>query len=204
VISLLRKAVKRFSNELLFKYYMSTSKPKIHIEGVFVIGMPKTATSSTKVFLKSLGFRHLTIFHSVTREWETKNYEFLENVVEHFNSFDDKPWNKLDVIERLMKSDKNYRFILTVRDSNEWFNSVNRYSFAKSATIPYLEKDRKRRIEEFLYHQKQCENWAKTYHKPLLKINVIEDQRAVEKLSDFLGVLSSMKSFPHVNKTSDL
>lgn len=197
----LRKRLKRARNEFVHACNLYTPPPKMPFGKAFVIGMPKTGTSSVRDFLKANGSRHLTIFHPVTARWQAGDHAYLERCIAHYNSFDDRPWNKMDMIERLMQRDTADRFILTIRDPNVWFDSRNRYN-QRFGYPPTPEEQRRETIETvYLPHYDRCRALAKQYGKQILEIDVTQEQRSAEKIVDFLCLPDSQIAFPHSNRT---
>ncbi len=56
-----------------------------------------------------------------------ENFEPALQVARHFRSFQDRPWNVWDMYRRLDKSFPGSYFILTERDPDKWWNSVERW-----------------------------------------------------------------------------
>ena len=128
------------------------------------------------------------------------DYSYLDKLVKCYNSFDDRPWNRLDVIERYMSYPKDFRFILTVRDPNERFDSAVRYCI-KLGLKPPTEEQRPQWVERYLLHNKSCRNFANNYGKKLLEINVIRGKEVGFKIITFLGLKNQNIDFPHINRT---
>ena len=57
-------------------------------------------------------------------EWYNGNYSNLFKHAKQFKIFKDGPWCYADFYRHLDKEFKNSKFILTVRDSESWFNSL--------------------------------------------------------------------------------
>lgn len=195
-----KKRIKRARNYVRHQYFLNTAKPSFPFDAVFVIGMPKTGTSSTKAVLEAAGSRHLTIYHPVTDHWERGDYEYLDRVMQHFNSFDDKPWNRLDVVERSMRASADHRFVLTTRDADDWFESLQRYSIMVGRAAP-SEEVRMASIDAYRRHYNECRELAVRYSRDLLEVDVTRDADAVSRLSGFLGIHIPLSEFPHVNRT---
>lgn len=119
VVYMLLKKIKSIYKRHRFKIKFLTPKPSMPFDAVFVIGQNKTGTTSMYHFFSSLGLRHLTINNIVKFKFFNGEYDYLDRLVNSFHSFDDIPWNRLDVIERYMSMDRNFYFILTIRDPDE-------------------------------------------------------------------------------------
>jgi hypothetical protein len=95
---------------------------------VFCIGTWKSGTTSIGHALdyllsgkhKSWGDRHLYL---------TRDYNRLLEISEQFTSFDDTPWNCKEVIPLLSEKYPNAKFILPIRDSYEWIESIKKWYF---------------------------------------------------------------------------
>ena len=96
-------------NDLLNKY-----------DSVFVIGMAKTGTSSVREFLKLYGSKHMTINMFSSINYHFKNFSFFQSIINNYDSFDDKPFNRLDLI---LKFD--------MLKSEEFLNSQNNFKVKK-------------------------------------------------------------------------
>ena len=152
-------------------------------------------------FLKAIGLRHLSINEIVKKHYFNKNFEYLDLLTEHFHSFDDVPWNRLDVIERYMNSDRNNYFILTTRDPDAWFKSAVSFGKQLGRKVP-SEDERNEYIEQTLHrHNQSCRELAALHGKKLLEIDVTSEEDAAAKITSFLGISNRNIPFPHSNKT---
>lgn len=197
------KIIKRQKNYLKTTFEIITPKSKkfkSRFDTVFVIGRSKTGTSSVKDFLKSYGSKHLTINRWVTRKYLQKDYDFLISLISKYNSFDDKPWNRLDVIEKVMELDLNIGFIYTYRDPKERFDSMVRYAKKISEDIPG-ENTRKDSSNSDIKHIKEVEYYAGKFGKNILFIDVTKSNNRAQEIHNFLGFDGPIKNFPHSNKT---
>jgi hypothetical protein len=199
--STFHKRLKRLRNELTHEYNLLTPPPQMPFGKAFVIGLAKTGTSSMKNFLLAHGSRHLTISRKVHKRWRDGDRAYLNHCVAHFSSFDDRPWNRLDVIEQVMQSNRNVRFILTTRDPDIWFDSIRRYSIMLGREAA-PESARQRSIDEIFFpHHERCRAMAKEHGHKLLEINITTDPKATEKVREFLDLPNRGIVIPHSNKT---
>lgn len=185
-----------------FKLRLLTRKSEQPFDCAFVIGQNKTGTTSTHHFLRSLGLRHLTINEVVKARYFEGDLEYLDRLTRHFHSFDDNPWNRLDVIERYMRQEADFRFILTLRDPDEWFDSLVRFNRRRGRPVPE-EAERQGRIEErLIHHNRECRRLAEAHRKPLLEVDVTRDADAPARIIEFLGLTpTTSPAFPHSNRT---
>jgi len=170
-------------------------------EKCFIIGMPKTGTTSTSNFLKSYNSKHLTINPFTNRLYKKDDKTRLFEIIEKFNSFDDYPWYKIDIIEETMKMDRNFVYIYTTRNPEIRFESAQRYREAKGL-FRFNPKNKNKIIKKQIQHEKKCELIAKKFKKKILFIDVTTNPNSNEIIASFLG-FKKIKDFPHSNKTSE-
>jgi len=107
-----------------------------HKQKIFCIGSSKTGTSSTGAALKDLGLNHLG------GSWTTANQlmpmilsgdlDPLFSILDKHDSYDDVPFSHGSLYKTLYKRYPKAKFILTIRESNLWYESMikqlNRYN----------------------------------------------------------------------------
>ena len=95
---------------------------------VFGIGLNKTGTTSLRVALKAMGFRHLDRMPALMKHWRRGEIGPILDVAERFESFDDWPW-PLIVPDLLDRFGARARFVLTRRSSPAtWLDSLKAHS----------------------------------------------------------------------------
>ena len=182
------------------------------VNKVFVIGAPRTGTSSVGRALSILGFRDYG--HDPYLQ-ELYNHGCLEPIWERVgmhDSFSDGPFNTGDFYRVLAERYPQARFVLTVRDKQKWKESHRRHF---DPVFP--NKDVK---DRFKMHRYEPEIWWRWYdrrnaqiraffqetNRPhhLLELNIGGDSDNFERLINFLGpearVPSPCPQFPWVNK----
>ena len=193
---------KDFYRALRFNYivhFVSPRKKVGNYEKCFVIGMPKTGTTSMKDFLESHGSKHLTFNKRVNKFFKFKKFNKIKYLTSRFDSFDDFPWNDLKLIEFFMKSNCNYVFIYTMRDPNIRFESLIRYHI-KRKKLPPKEHERGKYVKNHIYHENYCRKIAKKYNANILFIDVTTNKKSSQILKNFLGLERDIP-FPHSNIT---
>lgn len=196
--------LRRYKNEVRRFYRLNTPKKEIGCDGIFVIGTYKTGTTSMHHFFEKNGLRHMSINTEVKRRHSAGNLAYLDRIVKHYHSFDDSPWNKLDVIERYMKSSKDHRFILTTREPFDWFKSFSSHQ-VRNGYSKLLKADEESVIQHFLIdHNNTCRKLAKKYNKPLLEVNIATEKSIERKLLEFSGLKDRGVKFPHSNRSPGL
>ena len=101
-------------------------KPKI-----FGIGTHKTGTTSLGDALKMLGFAPHCGWgqgNKLTPASYNGNYEKIFKVVDKYVSFEDSPWCHGNLYKILYKQFPTAKFILTIRNEDDWFNSLVRWT----------------------------------------------------------------------------
>jgi hypothetical protein len=99
---------------------------------IFVIGSNKTGTTSLTKSLSTLGFNVCPEYcyqrdSKILKNFQDGLYEELFDLVDKFDAFEDRPWNHTDFYKILDNKFSNSKFILTIRDTDSWINSVKRW-----------------------------------------------------------------------------
>lgn len=94
---------------------------------VFCIGFHKTGTSSMGEVLRSLGYNWYNYRQNpaMVKEIVAGNYTLAKQVSAQYEAFEDDCWPFL--FKELDKWYPGSKFILTVRDQQQWMESVTRY-----------------------------------------------------------------------------
>jgi hypothetical protein len=99
---------------------------------VFGVGFSKTGTTSLEKSLAILGYE------TWRGHWQNPNssyllalyvhgdYDEIFRVVNYYDAFADGPWGGADLYLELYKRLPESRFILTIRDAESWYNSLER------------------------------------------------------------------------------
>ncbi|SFN72476.1 hypothetical protein SAMN04487989_10325 [Bizionia echini] len=104
---------------------------------VFVIGFQKTGTTSLDLALQRLGYKVYCVDKNLLKfkkTGELKNY--IQNTLENWDAVQDMPWPLF--YQELYELYPDAKFILTIRETDDWFNSVKR--FFGSIRIPFHQK----------------------------------------------------------------
>lgn len=123
---------------------------------LFCIGLNKTGTTSLEHAWKILGYDNicspaLITAQSVVTAGFRKDYRLIFDLVDHYDAFKDRPFNTEKLYKIIDKHIPDSKFILTVRDPEHWWNSVNKWL---SYNHPYhpTENERKYKIEIYKRH----------------------------------------------------
>ena len=179
---------------------------------VFGIGMHKTGTSSLGRALEVLGYQscmgantlraHLGEKKLMTRLF-AGNYAEIFEFADNYSAFNDLPWCLL--YKELDAHFPNSKFILTVRNEQEWIQSCVKY-FKDSTSVfrlwvygvPNPLNNEKIFLERYRKHNKEVAEYFKG-RKDLLVLD-INDEDKWDKVSSFLKKGKPSASFPHINK----
>ncbi len=163
---------------------------------VFCIGFNKTGTTSCGYALQMLGYRHTTFNRRVWREYY-KNNE-IEKILAYtakFDSTDDLPWLKEDMIPILDTTFPGSKFIYLERDETSWQRSLYHWTYKKTGVYPEL----KLKLAEFRRHRRFVQAYFKNRPSCFLALDV-RRRGAFKKMGDFLGHVAPEINMPHANK----
>lgn len=171
---------------------------------VFVIGGPKTGTTSVALCLTLLGFRHKSYDEALSKTYATDaSMEPLRPYLERFHSFDDNPWNCQACYRDLDRLYPGAKFIYTWRDQAAWLRSHQAYFQKGSPYVPpdaWIEPyDPAEQWAQFTARNKGILDYFADRPGDLLEWNVTADPRW-EPLCDFLSLPLPRFSFPHANQ----
>lgn len=179
-------------------------------EKVFHIGFHKTATSSFEYVYESLGYKlfdRIQNQDSLKKYYKTKDVKSLLSIINNHDAFSDNPWFWNDLYLDLDKLDLNCKFVLTTRDSNKWFSSLNKNhinmnEFAKQHL--YEGKKPTTNNKEIFINKYESYNASVLKYfnnrKDFIHFS-IDEGFSLNSLCEFLGKKPSNKSFPWINKS---
>lgn len=168
---------------------------------VFCIGFNKTGTTSLGRSLKMLGYNNTSFNKRVWRKYyHEKKFEKIIDYMSKFESADDLPWLKEDLIPLLDEKFPNSKFIYLDRDEESWKKSMYKWTFKKTGIYPDIDS----KIEEFRNHK----SFVLDYFKDRLDDDFIrldiKDPDGFKKLAVFLGKPIIRNDFPHFNDTTKI
>lgn len=165
---------------------------------VFCIGYNKTGTTSLGKSLEMLGFKNSSFNRVVWRKYYKNNkIDEILKYTSKFDSFDDLPWLKEDLIPVLDKKFPNSKFIYLERDEESWKKSIYNWTFIKTGSYPDINE----KLKCYRAHKKfVLEYFKDRINKDLIILN-IKDEEGFSKLAKFLEKKPIMDKFPHFNKT---
>jgi hypothetical protein len=134
---------------------------------VFGIGLNKSASSSLIDAWDLLGHRKEIYWPeqdpqrtAVVMSAFTKNYKLLFDRVDQCTYFKDRPFNVWDIYKLLDKHYLDCKFILTVRDEEAWWDSVDRWLNNLVPGHHINEQMRLEKIDVYKHHF-QCDDVSK-------------------------------------------
>jgi hypothetical protein len=98
---------------------------------IFCIGFNKTGTTTLAKILEDLGYflpdqrvQEILFLHLID---EVKLGSTFRSFINRYTAFQDVPFSQGTLYQALARSFPNAKFILTIRDPDQWFNSLKRY-----------------------------------------------------------------------------
>ena len=186
---------------------------------VFIIGSNKTGTTSLTEAFKILGYKvcpeHIIYeFNSqYLIESSKENYNPLFDLVHKYDVFEDRPWNHTNFYEVLNEKFENSKFILTIRETENWINSYLRWSdkiaLRQQWFYPIVSKvcygnddflsDVGNMKSKFESRNKEIIDYFKN-NSNFLIMN-LEENHGWQELCNFLNEEIPQIKFPNLNKT---
>ena len=181
---------------------------------VFGIGMNRTGTTSLKKCFRILGLLPVAptpasspeIAGATRRLLKKGDYEPALKFAERYRSFEDRPWNIWEMYQQLDRRFPDSRFILTVRDPETWWRSVERWiTFMK----PWMRKRYRihlrspsLRKDDMIHGYLQYNGAVMDYFVNTEKLLVIDFEKgdAWASLCGFLDCPVPQEPFPHQNR----
>lgn len=191
------KKLKKIIKNILFDIVLFFRK-ETYSGKVFCIGYNKTGTTSLGESLRILGYKHSSYSDKVWLKYYGNNkiVEILKYTAK-FESLDDLPWLKEDMIPILDKVFPNSQFIYLTRDEESWKKSIYHWTYKMTGEYPDVDKC----LEEYRVHRNFVYDYFKDRSKEEFLVLDISEEKGFKKLADFLGKETDCDDFPHFNKT---
>lgn len=186
--------------KLYTNFMLMLRKPEYNGK-VFCIGFNKTGTTTIGKSLDMLGYRNTSFNKKVFREYYKNNR--IDKVLDYmarFDSADDLPWLKTDMIPVLDRTFPNSKFIYLIRDEESWKKSLRNWSFNRTGQYPDIDKQ----LESFRRHKDFVLDYFEDRKDEDFIILDVKDPKGFKKLASFLGKETSRESFPHFNETKKM
>lgn len=177
--------------------YISTLKQS-YTSKVFCIGYNKTGTTTLGKSLDMLGYKHSSFNRKVWFQYyANKQINKILKYTSKFDSFDDLPWLKEDIIPLLDKTFPNSKFVYLTRDEKSWKISYFNFQYKGFGEYPDVDKA----WEDYKEHERFVLEYFKDRDPKKFIILDVRDEMGFKKLADFLGKKTDIEKFPHCNKT---
>ena len=171
---------------------------------VFGIGLQKTGTSSLGKALKTFGYNVNQTDYAMMNKLMEGDKESIRKRAEEFNGFEDNPWPI--VFKDLDEWFPGSKFILTVRDKDNWLKSIIKHYGKKTFEfekwyygVDYPVGNEEVYIQKFENHNKEVIEYFKDRPDDLLVVDWEKGDKW-DKLCPFLGVDIPEEPFPHLNR----
>ena len=176
-----------------FHLRKSSYEPK-----VFCIGYNKTGTTSLGKSFELLGYRNSSFNKKVWRVYyANRDYDKIIKYASKFDSFDDLPWLKEDMIPRLDAAFPSSKFVYLTRNEDDWKRSYKNWRKKVFGDNPDIDAAWKGYKEHERFVLKYFKNGA---YSNFISLD-IKDKNGFKKLAEFLGKKTHITELPHFNKT---
>lgn len=171
---------------------------------VIGIGFQKTGTSSLSEALTILGYNVLGYDKSFPAMLFKEDYDSLFNIADKYDAYQDNPWAIL--YQQLDQRYHNSKFILTIRDEEEWLQSVvNHFGYGHEEMqrwvygIGHPKGNESLYLERYRSHNENVINYFNDRKEDLCVLSIC-DGDGWDKLCDFLNVKIPEIDFPTKNR----
>ena len=172
------------------------------------VGFQKTGTSSLREALKVLGYRVKDTTKRALIPILKGDYDKILRMLKDYDAVEDTPW--YIIYKELDQRIPNCKFILTIREEESWYKSVNRhignlrsanheYIYGKGKGLP--KEDKQHTIEVYNRHNAEVIEYFKDRPDDLLILDFTKGDKW-EKLCPFLQKEIPNQLFPHYNNAS--
>lgn len=168
---------------------------------VFCIGYNKTGTTSVGAGLAMLGLRHSSFCAHVWRDLYLRGR--IKQVLDYtarFESLDDLPWLRQDMIPILDTVFPGSRFVYLERDIASWERSYAEWTLLQTGREP----DMHRAKANFLAHRDFVHGYFTGRSGADFVSLDVRDPCGLRKLAAFLGRKVPQDAFPYLNITADI
>lgn len=170
---------------------------------ILCVGFHKTGTSSLGVALEMLGYKVKGHYGEACHMLNDKDYKSLVLQFPDFDAFQDNPWPLL-----YKEFDKLYpdsKFILTVRDSEEWYNSILKHFAGQRSRLRHIiyngmadpAGNKEHYLKVFENHYAEVKAYFADRPDDLLMTNINDLNWST--LCGFLDKPKPDRKFPHAN-----
>lgn len=168
------------------------------------IGMHKTGTTTLGAALDTLGFRVCGWSPELSEAFLSHNHDFIWNLVESHDAFQDHPWPFF--YKEIDKRYPNSKFILTLRNEQEWTRSVANFFGNRSTElrkwvygVDSVRKKKEILLTRFRQHNNEVREYFRTRENDLLEVSLDEGD-GWKKICEFLNTEIPNVPFPYENR----
>ena len=180
-----------------FRKIRYTLAPSRYTPKVFCIGYNKTGTTTLGRALQTLGYKHSSFNRDIYNHYKLKQFEKIVAYTAKFDSFDDLPWLKEDMIPLLDQNFPNSKFIYLTRDEKSWKRSFYNWRYKVFGVHPDVEIA----WQEYTTHEKFIQSHFKNRPETDFLTLEIQDPKGFSKLAEFLGKHAPRDDFPVWNQS---
>ena len=178
---------------------------------VFCIGFQKTGTTSLYAALTDLGYHTASVIGRdlTADELHDQGAKLCLEAAETFDAVQDMPWPLF--FRELDEKFPGSKFILTVRDADGWFSSIEKHfgnepdemqAFIYGKETPFPEGHKNHYLDVIHAHNEAVKTYFAGRQSDLLVMDLAKGD-AWGSLCDFLGCPVPNTPFPVRNKASD-
>jgi len=198
--------------KLLVEHYGLKTDKIITGSKCFGIGMNKTGSTTLGRCFNILGIKPIANPGSksfktrriVKSIFQKKNNDLVIQLGKYFRAFEDRPWNIWDIYQLLDKAYPGSKFVLTEREPEKWWVSVERWIRThpdKLGTyLNHLQVDRFDKeafINSYIKHNQSVKEYFNGRDNFL--IMNFEKGDGWDKLCSFIELKAPSRPFPHAN-----
>ena len=175
---------------------------------IFGVGLNKTGTTSLKLALEALGYRHLGRKPRLFKFWKQGKFDEIFEWIEDYQSFEDWPWPLM--VPELLERYPDALFILTRRgNGTKWVESLKRHSEKTNPDQnprlhifghPYPHGFEEEHLSFYEAHLKKVRAAFQGRRSQFIEL-CWEEGDGWEELCGFLGKKVPKRDFPHANQS---
>jgi Sulfotransferase domain len=200
---------------------------------VFCVGFGKTGTTSMEAFFKAMGFQvgDQAAGELLLRDWADRRFNSIIELARTAQFFQDIPFSCPFTFQCLDASFPGSKFVLTIRDSEQWYRSLIRFhtqllgkkrlptaqelsecpigyngfmSEAMYLVYGTTENDPYNKdslIATYEFHNSSVKKYFAGRKSDLLVIDLSEE-KAAQRIVEFLGMTYQGQRLPHLNRSA--
>ncbi|MBR9860077.1 hypothetical protein GYB22_04905 [bacterium] len=175
---------------------------------IFGVGFQKTGTSTLREALKLLGYSVKDTSTRALIPIMKEDWAKVKSMLDPFDAAEDTPW--YIIYKKLDELYPGSKFILTEREPESWYNSVNRHIgdlrdaqhewiYGRGKGLP--KDDKENTIRVYTEHNAEVKRYFQDRPNDLLVVDFTKGE-GWKELCEFLGREMPQAELPHYNKWS--